>query len=544
VKKIPFLICAAMCASMAVSCGNKDKGDGIGHLYNAALQGNPQSLDPQYANDASSNTVIKNMYSGLMQTEPSGAISCCNASKYSVSPDGLTYTFELRKDNYWFKDDNGNDIIEKSEYFPVTAKDYVFAFQRLLDPKMQSPYAECYSCIKGGEDIISGRLSPDEAGVKAVDDYTLEITLDYPSAEFLRLLALSPASPCNEEFFLSTKGRYGLDDKSVMSNGAFYMRQWYYDPYGHHNILYMKKCDINANLERQVLPSYLSFTIEKNEDDVRQCFKDDEIECFTTLSSSYSSSKYSVTEKSAVTLGLVFNQKEGYFKSEDLRKALSLSIDRTKLADELSDDVEAACGIVPPAVEVAGKKYRDQVSDKIFDVYKPDEAAECVQRAKEELNVGSFNNVKILICADTIDSGYVHLLSQQWQDVTGVYIGIEEVKQDEFYQRLENGDYSVALYPLKADLNSTVSLFSEFENDSILKKDSDGRKRSLEILHCDSVPHIVEKCTGFERELLDAGDFVPVFYKNSYLVAYDDNDDIIYDPFSGSVDFRIARNYS
>ena len=101
-----------------------------------------------------------------------------------------------------------------------------------------------------------------------------------------------------------------------------------------------------------------------------QCFKDDEIECFTTLSSSYSSSKYSVTEKSAVTLGLVFNQKEGYFKSEDLRKALSLSIDRTKLADELSDDVEAACGIVPPAVEVAGKKYRDQVSDKIFDVYK------------------------------------------------------------------------------------------------------------------------------------------------------------------------------
>ena len=88
---------------------------------------------------------------------------------------------------------------------------------------------------------------------------------------------------------------------------------------------------------------------------------------------------------------------------------------------------------------------------------------------------------------------------------------------------------------LKADLNSTVSLFSEFENDSILKKDSDGRKRSLEILHCDSVPDIVEKCTGFERELLDAGDFVPVFYKNSYLVAYDDNDDIIYDPFSGSV---------
>lgn len=543
-KKIPLILSAAICASMTVSCGNKDRGEGLGHLYNAALEGNPKSLDPQYASDPSSNTVIKNLYSGLMKTDPNGNVSCCNAKKYTVSPDGLTYTFELRTDNYWFRDENSNDIFEKNEYFPVTAKDYVFAFQRLLDPKMQSPYAGYYSCISGGKDIISGNRSPEEAGVRATGDYTLEITLDHPSAEFLKLLALAPASPCNKDFFESTKGRYGLDDKSVMCNGAFYMRQWYYDPYGNHNILYMKKFDVNANPEFQVLPSYLSFSIEKDEEDVRQCFKDDEIECFTTLSASYNSSKYSVSDKRAVTLGIIFNQKEGYFVSSDLRRALALSIDRSRLAEELSDDVEAACGIIPPAAEVAGKKYREQVSDKVFENYKPEEAEKCVQRAKEALNVGSFNNLKILICSDSVDSGYVHLLTQQWQDSLGIYIGIDEVKQDEFYERLENGDYSLALYPMHPELNSPAAVFGAFEHDENLIKASDGKKRSQEIMECATVAEVVEKCTAFERELLDIGAFVPVFYKSCYLVASDDNDDIIYDPFSGAVDFRIARNYS
>ena len=159
-KRSLLLISAAMCAVMTVSCGNEDKGDGLNHLYDVPLLGNPASLDPQYANDPSSNTVIKNMYSGLMKSDENGSISCCNAASYEISADGMTYTFKLRNDNYWFADKNRNDIIEKSEYFPVTADDYVFAFQRILDPKMQSPYAKLYSCIKGGEKIISGDQQP------------------------------------------------------------------------------------------------------------------------------------------------------------------------------------------------------------------------------------------------------------------------------------------------------------------------------------------------------------------------------------------------
>lgn len=543
-KKLPIAFCAALCTLSAVSCGNKDRGDGTGHMYDAVLCGNPASLDPQFASDPASATVIRNMYSGLMRADENGNITCCNAASYTVSPDGLTYTFNLRRDNYWFLDADHDDIMDEGEYFPVKAADYVFAFQRLLDPKMQSPYSAYYSCIKNGEKIISGVFTPDYAGVRAVDDYTLEIVLDYPSAAFLSMLAASPASPCNREFFESTKGTYGLNDGAVMSNGSFYMRQWFYDPYGHHNILYMRRLDKNTSLENTVIPSFLSFSIEKDEDGVWETFKDGGAECLTTLYTGHTSKKYSVTGKSSVTLGLIFNTKQGYFKNESLRKALALCIDREKLADSLSSDVEAAYGIVPPAAMLSGRSYRELSSDKGFNRLDTAAAQELMKKAKDELKIGSFESTKIMVCANTVDSAYLHLISQQWQDTLGIYIGIEDVTEDEFYSRIRKGDYSLALYPLRGNINSPLGVISQFDTNSDLAAASGGNKLLPGLMRCTTVADTVEAVTAAERGIIDGFGFVPVFYKNSYLVADKDNEDIIYDPFSGAVDYRLAKNYS
>ena len=78
-------------------------------MFNLCLLGNPKSLDPQFANDESSNTVIANLYSGLLKMDESGTILCDNAESYTISPDGKSYTFKLRQDNYWFIDKNKND---------------------------------------------------------------------------------------------------------------------------------------------------------------------------------------------------------------------------------------------------------------------------------------------------------------------------------------------------------------------------------------------------------------------------------------------------
>lgn len=528
---------------MLFSCGNDDKGDGTGHMYDVSILGNPQSLDPQYATDSASNTIIKNLYSGLMSFDENGNILCCNAESYSISSDGLEYTFTLRKDNYWFFDKNDDDYIDDDEYFPVTAQDYVFALRRILDPSMQSPYAEDFSCIRNGNNIISGKALPETAGIIAVDDYTLNISLDYPCAEFLGLLATSASYPCNREFFYSTKGRYGLDDRSVMSNGSFFVRQWFYDPYGVNNILYMKKNSVNNNETNEILPSFLNFTIESDENDIRTMFREGTIECFATNSiDGINTKKYDTKSFCATTLGLVFNPDDEYFSSLNMRKTLAFSIDRENIIDDNNSDIIPAYGIIPPAIKLLGRSYRELVSDRQYEFYDISEAKRCFKVAKAELDIESLDNIKILVCSGTIDSDYLHNLSQQWQEIFGFYIGIDEVTSSEFESRIKENDYNIALYPLKGNYNNGLSVIEQFKENNCfnnIKVD----KIIDEIRHCADVSELVDCYCTQESKILDSYVFIPLFYKNSYLIMNDDNEDIIYDPFTESIDFRIAKNY-
>lgn len=513
-------------------------------MYNASLLNNPQSLDPQYADDEASSTVISNLYSGLMTTDSLGKVICNNAESYDISADGLTYTFKLRDDNYWFFDSNGNDKVDDDECFPVTADDYVFAFQRLLDPEMQSPHAESFLCIQGGKAALSGSASPETIGVTATDTDTLVIQLEYPSADFLNLLATNAAAPCNEEFFLSTKGRYGLDDKSVMSNGAFFVRQWFYDPYGNNNILYMKKNSANSSDENKVYPSYLSFTIEKNESDIEELFKESKIDCMTSLScASYSGKKYSTIESRSITLGLIFNPEDQICSNLNLRMALAYSIDRETIQEQISNDVQTAYGIIPPAVTLLGRSYRELSSDKCFNFYDEDLAVSCLNSAKKELNAESLGTLKLLVSTDSIDSGYLHLITQHWQDILNCYIGIEEVTSTEFKQRLDNGDYQIALYPLKGKYNSGISVLKQLIESEYIAFSKDYRSSINNLSACADAAGLVDMFNSEEEQLLREFSFVPLFYKNTYLITKKENEDIVYDPFSGAVNFRTAKNF-
>lgn len=543
-KKIAFLLSLMLCVSVLYSCGNDDKENGSGHMYDVPLNGNPQSLDPQFACDPSSNTVIKNLYSGLMRVDQSGNVVCCNAESFKVSEDGMVYTFYLKDDNFWFFDQNQDDVITEDEYFPVTADDYAFALRRVLDPQMKSPYRDDFACIMGAYEVMNGLESADYADIYVADDRTLQVVLNAPNAEFLRLMATAAAYPCNEDFFDSTKGRYGLDDKSVMSNGAFFVRQWFFDPYGSNNILYMKRNDANWSETYDIMPSFLSFTIEDSEEDVRKVFKDDEIECLTSLSSSpYNPEKYLIQGIPATTLGFVFNPEDKYFSCTNLRKALSLAIDRNELDTMLRDDLQAAGGIIPPALTVHGRSYRELVSDKTFCTYNSEQAKECYEAAKTEIQSANFGQVKILVNAETADSSALRLVTQKWQEVLGLYIGIEDVTAEEFQRRIEDGEYSIALYPLKGKLSIGSSVIRELENVPPCKGAITEESIAEALVSCDTAESLVEKYSEAEKLIIHSYCFVPLFYKNSYLIANRDNEDIFYDPFTEAVDYRLAQNY-
>lgn len=138
-----------------------------------------QSLDPQIATDGTSFEVIADFTDGLMQMDADGAAVPACAESYEVSEDGKTYTFHIREDANW---SNGD---------PVTANDFVFGWQRAVDPATASEYSYMLSDIGqvvNAAEIIAGEKDVSELGVKAIDDKTLEVQLNVPVSYFLSLM--------------------------------------------------------------------------------------------------------------------------------------------------------------------------------------------------------------------------------------------------------------------------------------------------------------------------------------------------------------------
>jgi len=141
-----YLLCIFITLSFIISTGCSEK-DGSGYLFKYSLSADPKNLDPQIADDTPAMTVMGNIYSGLLKFADNGKLTEAVATDYKISSDGLTYTFNLREDNYW----SGSDSDFKEQ---VTSKDFVFAFRRIFDKNTSSPYAKDFICIKNADKVL------------------------------------------------------------------------------------------------------------------------------------------------------------------------------------------------------------------------------------------------------------------------------------------------------------------------------------------------------------------------------------------------------
>ena len=198
---ISLLLCGVILISLC-SCGKAYLKECI--YFN--LSAEPVSLDPQTASDDNELLIVRNTFEGLLRKDKDGKIT--NGVAESYEKNGLTYTFRIK---------------ENSEYFDgtkLTAADFVFAFKRAVDPKTAAPFAERLKAVGNAKSILSGFSDKESLAVKAVDKYTLEITLDSEDEFFLDTLTTSVCMPCNEKFFNKSVGKYGLEKKYVLANGS------------------------------------------------------------------------------------------------------------------------------------------------------------------------------------------------------------------------------------------------------------------------------------------------------------------------------------
>ena len=204
-------------ASTAASTGaSSAAGTAAGGTLNIMLETEVQSLDPQIATDGTSFEVIADYTDGLMQMDADGAAVPALAETYDISEDGKTYTFHLR-DAKW---SNGD---------AVTAADFVFGWQRAVDPANASEYSYMLSDIGqvvNAAEIIAGEKPVTDLGVTAVDEKTLEVQLNVPVSYFLSLMYFPTFYPVNEAFFNTCKDTFGTSPDTVLSNGAFIMTDY------------------------------------------------------------------------------------------------------------------------------------------------------------------------------------------------------------------------------------------------------------------------------------------------------------------------------
>lgn len=526
----------------ATGCHQQEIGTGAGYLFSTVLPADPQCLDPQYTDNPNAEMVICNIMEGLLRKDKDGFLTEAGAESYVISDDGLSYMFNLRTDCVWHRYNS-----ESSKDVPVTAKDYVYAFQRIFNPETHSPFAEDFLCLKNASGILDGTVNYKNIGVSAPDAETVIFTLEYPDANFLELLALPCAVPCNEEFFLSTNGRYGLAQDMVLCNGPFCLLKWNYDQYGSDNFLTFFKNETFYDKEN-VYPSDLTFTIMKSRTAADQTFDEDAADVILTptYKKQYFTDKYTVESDFTQTLGLIFNPENPVMQNDSLREALILGMERSAAYQEIGDDLMPAYGIIPPAVTLLGRSYRELYADEPL-APRQDAvlAAELFRQGMEELELNGTGSIRILVPNTFENMDSLLAIGQGWQDLFGSYIGIETVSPQEYAERLEDGRYSLALYSIRADRNDCWKFLKQFEEQAeFLDFSSETFDTLLPLLQSpEKLSDAVEQYGKAEAAILETGRFIPLFYKREYLVYTSGNRDISCDLFSGTVSFRDAKHF-
>ena len=492
-KKIISLLLIFTIALGLAACGSDD------FSFVCEMQTAPESLDPLLAQSESEIALVGNLFEGLMRFDDKGEIQNAGAESYEISEDGTVYTFKLKKSMNW------------SNKEPVTANDYVFALRRAATASTASPYTDKISVISGVEDALSGRISPDGIGVSAIDDYTLRFTLTSPCGNFTELLTHPAFMPCNKAFFEKSKGKYGLDADSLISNGSFSLYRWDKEK----NELKILKSDTYKG-EFKARASAVSFSMPDENEDQHAVAKRiskrninfakipfDEIEdCIQSGNGVYNS--YSTT------YAIVFNEKSKVFSNKAFAEVFKKDINGEEIKNSLPEYFKAATGAVPSDCT---PNTASEEPAAIYN-YQPTEARNAFLTAQSKLPDGFPDDITVL-CEDNKDIlSIAKSIVSVWQKDLGAYINIEKAKNsDELEKRIAAEDYSIALVPVtSSDLKSEnflSALVSQINLPDLNSKDFENElSAAAAAMDAEKSSHI----RAAESILLQSNYFCPIFF--------------------------------
>lgn len=462
---------------------------------NAGME--PTGLNTLTSTYAIEFSLFKHMYENLVTLDDDDNTVPGAAESWDYDEDTLTYTFHLRKDGVWTNGD------------PVTAKDFEFAWSQALNPDVASDYAYFLYFIKNAEKYFNGEVAWDEVGVKVVDDYTLEVTMEQPTPYALFLFSFGTLAPINQRFYEAVGADlYSTEAQYFCTNGPFALTEW-----SHNDKIVMQKNDAwhgAADVEVEeidwkiitdanaALSSFLAGDLDMVGLGTGELIKQAEAAGATIQSYTDGTSFY-----------IYFNNNDQYLSNVNLRRALFNAIDEQKEIDTVwQNDNEPMTSFTAPGVSATdGTSFAGKVGELYAPSRDQEKAKEYLATALSELGctVDELSAHLSIDCGDSATSiAEASFYQEQWRQVLGIEVAVNSMIIKQGSQNRKTGNYVMSITgwgPDYNDPNTFLDLwvtdggnnqtgFSNERYDELIDlaaKETDLEKRESYFIECEQI---------------------------------------------------------
>ena len=461
-KKIRILsLVLAVLLSLTVFAAACDQGPAAVQELAVVVGPEPDSIDPAYNEAVDDATMLIHAFAGINKLDKDGMPQPDMAKKVDISEDGLTYTITLRDGLKW------------SDGQPLKAEDFIYAWKRAIDPVNATSYGYMLSNIEGAEDILYADVDSgydlDTLGAVATDDKTIVITLTAPAAYFSEILAFPTLFPVRKDVVENNEA-WATDPATYITNGPYKMKSWTHDQ----EIIFEKNenyYDID-----NIGPETIKFVLMDDDNAILAAYENgqilladsvpnDEIATLKTRDDFYIAGQMG-------TYFICFNVEKEPFDDPNVRKALSLAIDRNYIVEQIGQAGQIPATAYVPTGLTDGDPSKDfrVVGGDYYSVDK-NEFENNIAEAQQLLadagypNGEGFPTFEYMHNTSTGHKLIAEALQNMWKENLGIDCTIAEQEWGVFLNTRQNGEYEVSRHGWLADYNDPMSFLDMWLTD-------------------------------------------------------------------------------
>ncbi len=490
----------------------------------------PSSLDPVLIDNQMAGDMANQLFEGLVRLDKDGKIEAGVAEKWSISDDGLVYTFYLNKNAKWSNGDR------------VKAEDFYFSWERALSPETAAPLGSNLFFIKNGMQYNSGEIKDSaQLGMKVIDESTFEVTLERPTSFFLGLTAFFTLLPINKEVAESNPD-WASEGESFVSNGPFKIQNW------KHGQEVMMEPNEHYWAKDVVKLKQLKWVMVNEQNTDYGMYQSNQLNVSTNLPNNIRSklieSGEALTAPAARVVYLRYNHNNEVFKNPKIRKALGLALNRQLLVDKVTQGGEIpALAFIPPGLGSGVGEFRELAGEALYKDNDIDTAKKLLEEGLKELGLSSLPKINFLFQTNDTYNKLSQAMQEMWKQNLGIEVELQTLEGKVFVQTVKSGEFEVAIYGTGADYDDASNLMGQYvtgdvynySNISIPEYDDLVTKADAEVDLEKRAAYMVEA----EKVLIDEMAIAPLYYGTQVYLQKENVKDI-YRYVIQAVDYREA----